>query len=45
MAEENDKSGNVEYKLKLVNPTEALVQHRTSQMKWRLEEGNGQAFY
>ncbi|KAI0984168.1 hypothetical protein GJ496_009607 [Pomphorhynchus laevis] len=37
--------GNVEYKLKLVNPDPERIEHLTTQMKWRLEEGNGVALY
>ncbi|KFD71695.1 hypothetical protein M514_04256 [Trichuris suis] len=37
--------GNVEYKLKLVNPSPARLQHLISQMKWRLREGHGEAVY
>ena len=37
--------GNVEYKLKLVNPTPSRFEHLVTQMKWRLREGNGEAIY
>merc|ERR1712137_917460 len=37
--------GNVEYKLKLDPPTEDRFQHLVTQMKFRLEEGRGHAFY
>uniref|UniRef100_A0AC35UHV5 Tr-type G domain-containing protein n=1 Tax=Rhabditophanes sp. KR3021 TaxID=114890 RepID=A0AC35UHV5_9BILA len=37
--------GNVEYKARLVNVTSTRIQHLVSQMKWRLEEGKGEAFY
>ena len=37
--------GNIEYKLKLVNPTAQRLQHLVTQMKWRLREGNGEAIY
>uniref|UniRef100_A0A5S6Q4F9 Tr-type G domain-containing protein n=1 Tax=Trichuris muris TaxID=70415 RepID=A0A5S6Q4F9_TRIMR len=37
--------GNIEYKLKLVNPSAARMQQLISQMKWRLREGNGEAIY
>jgi len=40
-----EEEGNIEYKLKLVNPTEFRVEHLVTQMKWRLEEGQGEAFY
>lgn len=32
--------GNIEYKLKLVNPTQSRFEHLVTQMKWRLREGN-----
>lgn len=32
--------GNVEYKLKLINPSQARFEHLVTQMKWRLREGN-----
>ncbi|MGH0158740.1 UNVERIFIED_CONTAM: hypothetical protein FKN15_036504 [Acipenser sinensis] len=41
MAEE----GNIEYKLKLVNPTQYRFEHLVTQMKWRLQEGRGEAVY
>ncbi|GIY74602.1 GTP-binding protein 2 [Caerostris darwini] len=31
--------GNVEYKLKLVNPSKSRFEHLVTQMKWRLREG------
>eukprot|EP01132_Coremiostelium_polycephalum_P001186 gene1186-1499_t len=37
--------GNIEYKLKLVNPTEDRIEHLISQLKWRLGEGMGEAIY
>lgn len=37
--------GNVEYKLKLVEPTAQRFEHLVTQMKWRLREGNGEAIY
>jgi GTPase len=37
--------GNVEYKLKLVNPTNSRLEHLVTQMKWRLREGQGEAIY
>jgi len=39
------EEGNVEYKLKLVSPTPSRLEHLVTQMKWRLEEGNGEAIY
>lgn len=37
--------GNIEYKLKLVNPTKQRFEHLVTQMKWRLREGQGEAIY
>lgn len=37
--------GNIEYKLKLINPTSQRFEHLVTQMKWRLREGNGEAIY
>ena len=37
------QQGNVEYKLKLVNPTSQRLQHLVTQMKWRLREGQGRS--
>lgn len=37
--------GNVEYKLKLVNPSKLRFEHLVTQMKWRLREGHGEAIY
>ena len=31
--------GNIEYKLKLVNPSQTRFEHLVTQMKWRLREG------
>ena len=45
LSPECDGSGNVEYKLKLVNPSASRVEHLTTQMKWRLAEGGGEAIY
>ncbi|XP_031550108.1 GTP-binding protein 2-like [Actinia tenebrosa] len=39
------EEGNVEYKLKLVNPSDSRLIHLTTQMKWRLQEGQGEAIY
>ena len=39
------ESGNIEYKLKLVNPSESRFEHLVTQMKWRLQEGEGEAIY
>ncbi|KAH9426928.1 GTP binding protein [Dermatophagoides pteronyssinus] len=39
------EQGNVEYKLKLINPSPNRLEHLITQMKWRLEEGDGEAIY
>ncbi|KAH7639080.1 gtp-binding protein 2-like protein [Dermatophagoides farinae] len=39
------EQGNVEYKLKLINPSPNRLEHLVTQMKWRLEEGDGEAIY
>ena len=44
MPEEPDE-GNTEYKLKFDKPTVDRVQHLTTQMIYRLNEGDGIAFY
>ncbi|KAJ3565312.1 hypothetical protein NP233_g7708 [Leucocoprinus birnbaumii] len=41
---ENDL-GNVEYKLQLLNPSPARFARLVTQLKWRLLEGGGQAYY
>jgi len=35
------QQGNIEYKLKLVNPSNHRLEHLVTQMKWRLREGQG----
>ncbi|CAJ0582883.1 unnamed protein product, partial [Mesorhabditis spiculigera] len=37
--------GNVEYKVKLLNPSASRLEHLITQMKWRLREGQGEAIY
>ncbi|KAL3875207.1 hypothetical protein ACJMK2_038132 [Sinanodonta woodiana] len=39
------EEGNIEYKLKLVNPSPSRFEHLVTQMKWRLQEGEGEAIY
>lgn len=39
------ENGNVEYKLKLQLLTMDRIDHLTTQLIWRLEEGDGIAFY
>ncbi|KAG6888049.1 hypothetical protein C0995_010910 [Termitomyces sp. Mi166 len=41
---ENDE-GNVEYKLQLLSPSPARFARLVTQLKWRLLEGGGQAYY
>jgi GTPase len=41
---ENDL-GNIEYKVHLVEPTQNRLQHLATQLKWRLNEGQGEAIY
>lgn len=43
--EEEKDLGNREYKLKLVRPTETRLMRLTTQMKFRIQEGKGEAFY
>lgn len=33
------------FQLKLVSPTSSRLEHLVSQMKWRLQEGEGEAIY
>ena len=37
--------GNIEYKLKLVEPNPDRLEHLITQMNWRLREGQGEALY
>eukprot|EP01118_Nematostelium_gracile_P012088 TRINITY_DN4368_c0_g1_i1.p1 TRINITY_DN4368_c0_g1~~TRINITY_DN4368_c0_g1_i1.p1 ORF type:complete len:657 (-),score=198.58 TRINITY_DN4368_c0_g1_i1:35-2005(-) len=39
------EEGNMEYKLKLVNPSPERLEQLISQLKWRLTEGMGEAIY
>ncbi|KAJ3299550.1 GTP binding protein [Borealophlyctis nickersoniae] len=39
------EEGNVEYKLKLIDPPPERLEHLVTQMKWRLAEGYGEAMY
>ena len=39
------EEGNVEYKLKLLDPTPARLEQLVTQLKWRLAEGGGEALY
>ena len=41
---ENDL-GNIEYKLKIIPQTKHRFQQLTTQLKWRLKQGNGKAYY
>ncbi|OMJ29949.1 GTP-binding protein 2 [Smittium culicis] len=42
---ELDCCGNVEYKYKLVNVTKRKISHLSTQLLWRLSQGNGEAIY
>lgn len=44
MEPEND-NGNIEYKLTLVGATNNKIEHLESQMRFRINEGNGEAIY
>lgn len=44
IAPENDE-GNIEYKYKLTNLTPEKITNRMTQMKYRINEGSGEAFY
>ncbi len=37
--------GNKEYKLKIINKENDRLEKLASQLKWRLNEGNGEALY
>jgi hypothetical protein len=37
--------GNIEYKLKLITPSKQRLDHLVTQLKWRLNEGSGEAIY
>lgn len=39
------EKGNIEYKLKLIDPTPIRLEHLVTQLKWRLQEGLGEAVY
>jgi len=39
------EEGKIEYKLKLVAPSSSRFEHLVTQMKWRLQEGAGEAIY
>ncbi len=43
--DQEDDQGNIEYKLKLLINDEITFQKRQTQMKYRLEEGAGEAYY
>lgn len=43
--EKEDDEGNIEYKLKLVKPTDDRLDHLTTQMKFRIGEGLGECYY
>lgn len=35
----------MEYKLHLADPNQSRLEHLTTQLKWRIEEGGGEAIY
>jgi GTPase len=39
------QEGNIEYKRMLIEPSEQRLQHLTTQLKWRVLEGRGEAIY
>ncbi|CAF3408253.1 unnamed protein product [Rotaria sp. Silwood1] len=39
------QEGNIEYKLKLIEPDPYRLEHLITQMNWRLQEGQGEALY
>jgi GTPase len=39
------EKGNIEYKLKLIDPSPNRFERLVTQMKWRLQEGLGEAIY
>ncbi|NHJ33477.1 MAG: elongation factor 1-alpha [Asgard group archaeon] len=43
--ERESEEGNIEYKLKLIDPTATRFEHLVTQMKFRLQEGSGEAIY
>lgn len=42
---QENEEGNIEYKLKLIDPTATRFEHLVTQMKFRLQEGQGEAIY
>lgn len=45
MIQPEKDDGNIEYKLKLINKNADKIEHLESQMRYRLNEGNGEAIY
>ena len=45
MIQPEKDDGNIEYKLKLINKNTDKIEHLESQMRYRLNEGNGEAIY
>ena len=43
--EKEEDYGNIEYKLKLIKPSEDRLSHLATQMKFRIGEGSGEAYY
>jgi len=42
---QESEDGNIEYKLKLIEPNATRFEHLVTQMKFRLQEGQGEAIY
>ncbi len=45
MLSSEDEYGNIEYKLKVIPKNNFRLEQLVSQMKWRISEGNGTAYY
>ncbi|KAK8849823.1 hypothetical protein IAR55_005159 [Kwoniella newhampshirensis] len=45
LAAERDKMGYIEYKLKLIEPTQERFEKLVTQMMWRLKQGKNEAIY
>lgn len=45
LAAERDKEGHIEYKLKLIDPSQERFGKLVTQMMWRLKQGKNEAIY
>lgn len=45
LAAERDKEGHIEYKLKLIEPSQERFERLVTQMMWRLKQGRNEAIY